>query len=75
MNRLCQITGLSRAGYYRFRGRHNSRQGDMTLRNQIHIAHFAAGIQRSAVANSRISLRKNSKPIFRLPLSLGLDRE
>jgi len=39
------------------------------------IAHFAAGIQRSAVANSRISLRKNSEPIFRLPLSLGLDRE
>jgi hypothetical protein len=29
VNRLCQIAGRSRAGYYRFRRRHNSRQGDM----------------------------------------------
>ena len=39
MNRLCQITGVSRAGYYRFRGRHESKPASMTLRNQIqHIA-------------------------------------
>ena len=39
MNRLCQVTGLSRAGYYRFRRRHESRQAGMTLQNQIqHIA-------------------------------------
>jgi putative transposase len=35
VNRLCHITGLSRAGYYRFRRRHESRQAGMTLRNQI----------------------------------------
>lgn len=39
MNRLCQISGVSRAGYYRFRRRHESKPADMTLRNQIqHIA-------------------------------------
>ena len=35
MNRLCQIAGVSRAGYYRFRRRHESGQASMTLRNQI----------------------------------------
>lgn len=39
MNRLCQICGLSRAGYYRFRRGHDSKPMAMTLRNQIqHIA-------------------------------------
>jgi putative transposase len=39
VNRLCQITAVSRAGYYRFRRLHESRQAGMTLRNQIqHIA-------------------------------------
>ena len=39
MNRLCQAAGVSRAGYYRFRRRHESKPADMTLRNQIqHIA-------------------------------------
>jgi putative transposase len=39
VNRLCQITGVSRAGYYRFRRRHESKPASMTLRNQIqHIA-------------------------------------
>ena len=39
MNRLCQAAGVSRAGYYRFRRRHESKPADMTLRNQMqHIA-------------------------------------
>lgn len=39
MSRLCQISGVSRAGYYRFRRRHESKPASMTLRNQIqHIA-------------------------------------
>jgi putative transposase len=39
VNRLCQAAGVSRAGYYRFRRRHESKPADMTLRNQIqHIA-------------------------------------
>jgi putative transposase len=39
VNQLCQIAGLSRAGYYRFRRHHESKPTDMTLRNQIqHIA-------------------------------------
>ena len=39
MNRLCQAAGVSRAGYYRFRRRPESKPADMTLRNQIqHIA-------------------------------------
>jgi len=39
VNRLCQAAGVSRAGYYRFRRRHESKPADMTLRNQMqHIA-------------------------------------
>lgn len=39
MSRLCQITGLSRAGYYRFLRRPHCGPGDMTVRNQIqHVA-------------------------------------
>ena len=35
MNRLCQIAGVSRAGYYRFRRRRESGQASMSVRNQI----------------------------------------
>jgi hypothetical protein len=39
VNRLCQAAGVSRAGYYRFRRRHESKPADMTLRNRMqHIA-------------------------------------
>ena len=35
MNRLCQAAGVSRAGYYRFRRRHESKPRVMALRHQI----------------------------------------
>ena len=35
MNQLCQIAGVSRAGYYRFLGRPPSKSEDMDLRSQI----------------------------------------
>ena len=39
MSQLCQIAGLSRAGYYCFRRRHESKPAVMDLRNEIqHIA-------------------------------------
>jgi len=39
VSQLCQSVGLSRAGYYRFRRRHESRPTVMALRNDIqHIA-------------------------------------
>ncbi len=37
MNRLCQIAGVSRAGYYRFRRRHESKPAAMDLRNKIQL--------------------------------------
>jgi len=40
MSRLCQITGVSRAGYYRFGRRPETRQASMTLRNQGPQNHF-----------------------------------
>ncbi len=35
MNQLCQIAGVSRAGYYRFLGRQPAKPGDMDLRSEI----------------------------------------
>ena len=35
MNQLCQITGVSRAGYYRFRRRVPTQEADMDLRSEI----------------------------------------
>jgi hypothetical protein len=35
VNRLCEIAGVSRAGYYRFRLRPPSQEADMDLRSEI----------------------------------------
>ena len=69
MNRLCQITGLSRSGYYRFRRRHESRQTSMTLRNQIqHIALRwpAYGYRRVHAELVRQGWRINHKRVLRV---------
>lgn len=69
MNRLCQITGLSRSGYYRFRRRHESRQASMTLRNQIqHIALRwpAYGYRRVHAELVRQGWRINHKRVLRV---------
>ena len=69
MNRLCQITGVSRAGYYRFRRRHESKPASMTLRNQIqHIALRwpAYGYRRVHAELVRQGWKVNHKRILRL---------
>ena len=68
MNRLCQIAGLSRAGYYRFR-RHESKPAAMHLRNQIqHIALRwpAYGYRRVHAELVRQGWQVNHKRILRL---------
>ncbi len=35
MNAVCRATGISRAGYYRFRQRGKTQRTDMDLRNQM----------------------------------------
>ena len=75
MNRLCQITGLSRAGYYRFRRRHESSQAGMTLRNQIqHIALRwpAYGYRRVHAELVRQGWKINHKRVLRLMRSDNL---
>ena len=69
MNRLCQITGVSRAGYYRFRRRRESKPASMTLRNQIqHIALRwpAYGYRRVHAELVRQGWKVNHKRILRL---------
>lgn len=69
MNRLCQITGVSRAGYYRFRRRHESRPASMTLRNQLqHIALRwpAYGYRRVHAELVRQGWKVNHKRVLRL---------
>ena len=69
MNRLCQITGLSRAGYYRFRRRHESAPVDMSVRNQIqHIALRwpAYGYRRVHAELIRQGWKINHKRVLRL---------
>jgi putative transposase len=69
MNRLCQITGLSRAGYYRFRRRHECSQAGMALRNQIqHIALRwpAYGYRRVHAELVRQGWKINHKRVLRL---------
>lgn len=69
MNRLCQISGLSRAGYYRFRRGHDSKPMAMTLRNQIqHIALRwpAYGYRRVHAALTRQGWKVNHKRVLRL---------
>jgi len=75
VNRLCQITAVSRAGYYRFRRRHESRPADMTLRNQIqHIALRwpAYGYRRVHAELVRRGWKVNHKRILRLMRSDNL---
>jgi putative transposase len=75
VNRLCQITGVSSAGYYRFQRRHESRQASMTLRNQIqHIALRwpAYGYRRVRAELVRQDWRVNHKRILRLMRSDNL---
>ena len=69
MNRLCQITGLSRAGYYRFQRHHESRPAAMSLRNQIqHIALRwpAYGYRRVHAELLRQGWKINHKRVLRL---------
>jgi putative transposase len=69
VNRLCQITGVSRAGYYRSRRRHESKPASMTLRNQIqHIALRwpAYGYRRVHAELVRQGWKVNHKRILRL---------
>lgn len=69
MNRLCQVVGLSRAGYYRFRRHHESKPAAMTLRNQIqHIALRwpAYGYRRVHAELMRRGWNVNRKRILRL---------
>ena len=69
MNRLCQLVGLSRAGYYRFRRHHESKPAAMTLRNQIqHIALRwpAYGYRRVHAELVRRGWKVNHKRILRL---------
>ena len=75
MTRLCQMTGLSRAGYYRFRQRHDFRRGDMTVRNQIqHIALRwpAYGYRRVHAELVRQGRKINHKRVLRLMRSDNL---
>jgi putative transposase len=75
VNRLCQITGVSRAGYYRFRRRQESRQASMSLRNQIqHIALRwpAYGYRRVHAELVRRGWKINHKRILRLMRSDNL---
>jgi putative transposase len=69
VNRLCQIAGLSRAGYYRFRRRHESKPAAMNLRNEIqHIALRwpAYGYRRVHAELLRQGWKVNHKRILRL---------
>ena len=69
MSRLCQITGVSRAGYYRFGRRPETRQASLTLRNRIqHIALRwpAYGYRRVHAELVRQGWKINHKRVLRL---------
>ena len=69
MNRLCVITGVSRAGYYRFRWRGESSPVSMDLRNevqQIALRWPAYGYRRVHAELVRQGWRINHKRILRL---------
>jgi putative transposase len=75
VNRLCQAAGISRAGYYRFRRRHESKPADMTVRNQIqHIALRwpAYGYRRVHAELIRQGWKINHKRVLRLMRSDNL---
>lgn len=69
MNRLCQITGVSRPGYYRFRRRHECQPAAMELREEIqHIAlrWSAYGYRRVHAELLRQGWQVNHKRVLRL---------
>ncbi len=69
MNRLCQISGLSRAGYYRFRRGHESKPMAMALRNQIQriaLRWPAYGYRRLHAELTRQGWKVNHKRVLRL---------
>ena len=69
MNRLCQVTGVSRAGYYRFRRRHEYKPAAMELREEIqHIAlrWSAYGYRRVHAELLRQGWKVNHKRVLRL---------
>jgi putative transposase len=75
VNRLCQIAGVSRAGYYRFRRRHESGQASMTLRNQIQeiaLRWPAYGYRRVHAELVRQGWKINHKRVLRLMRSDNL---
>jgi putative transposase len=75
VNQLCQIAGVSRAGYYRFRRRHEPRQASMTLRNhiqQIALRWPAYGYRRVHAELVRQGWRINHKRVLRLMRSDNL---
>jgi putative transposase len=75
VNRLCQIAGVSRAGYYRFRRRHESGPASMTLRNQIQqiaLRWPAYGYRRVHAELVRQGWKVNHKRILRLMRSDNL---
>jgi putative transposase len=69
VNRLCQITGVSRPGYYRFRRRHECQPVAMELREEIqHIAlrWSAYGYRRVHAELLRQGWQVNHKRVLRL---------
>ena len=72
MNRLCQIAGVSRAGYYRFRRRHESGQASMNQIQQIALRWPAYGYRRVHAELVRQGWKINHKRVLRLMRSDNL---
>lgn len=69
MSRLCRVVGLSRAGYYRFRRRHESPPAAMQLRDEIQriaLCWPAYGYRRVHAELIRQGWKVNHKRILRL---------
>jgi putative transposase len=73
VNRLCQMVGVSRAGYYRFLLRPQRQEADMELRSQIQSIALrwpAYGYRRIQAELERQGWRVNHKRVLRL---MGVD--
>jgi len=69
VNRLCQTGGVSRAGYYRFRRRHESQPAAMDLRNKIQLIALrwsTYGYRRVHAELVRQGWKVNHKRVLRL---------
>lgn len=69
MNQLCQMVGVSRAGYYRFQLRPQRQEADMELRSQIQSIALrwpAYGYRRVQAELERQGWRVNHKRVLRL---------